>query len=156
MDQNPTVNADTQNAPVTATVTPPVSQTPTAPQQATQQPVQTGATSDVRTIVTVLALLLAYPIGFILMWVWSKWKLWVKLLISIPVTLLIVFFILATMLVAINPAAQFEKAEKAAERANFMKECTNTKTVEECSQEYLDSQLGPDQIDTADEPVEVQ
>lgn len=44
-----------------------------------------GTSEDTKTIVTVLALIFAYPIGLILMWVWTHWKTWLKILLTAPV-----------------------------------------------------------------------
>lgn len=38
---------------------------------------------DTKSIITVLLLLFAFPIGVILMWVWSKWALWLRLVITL-------------------------------------------------------------------------
>ena len=114
------------------------SQPAVVPQNAGQVPVQQTATSEeTKTIVTVLLLIFAYPIGLIVAWVWPKWRWWVKLLISIPV----VFFILAILsvftLIAINPAAQIQKAAK----AQYMNECVKMYTQQECEDEYSNMQL---------------
>lgn len=55
-------------------------------------PAKERVSNDTKTIVTVILLVFAYPIGFIVMWVWAEWPFWLKTLISIPVILLIIFF----------------------------------------------------------------
>ena len=56
-----------------------------------QKPVATqgtnGASNDTRTLVTVLLLIFVYPIGVILAWFWSKWKAWIKILVTLPFVL---------------------------------------------------------------------
>ena len=70
-----------------------------------------GTSSNTKLIVTVLLLLFVYPVGFVVMWVWTKWKLWIKLLLSLPIILFIVGILMAIVLAAINPQAQIRKAE---------------------------------------------
>lgn len=48
---------------------------------------QNSMPEDTKTLITILLLVFVFPVGFILMWVWTKWKLWVKLLITIPIIL---------------------------------------------------------------------
>ena len=43
------------------------------------------------TIVTVLLLIFVFPIGVIVMWFWPKWKVWVKLLITL-IAIIPIFF----------------------------------------------------------------
>lgn len=81
MDQNQT-NPTTQPA----VVVPPV---------VNQAPVQTKP-DQTSSIVTVLLLLIVYPIGLIVMWFWPKWNKVVKLLVTVPLILTIIggaFFI---------------------------------------------------------------
>ena len=49
---------------------------------------------DTKTIITVLLLAFAYPVGLIMMFVWTKWPGWVKTLIVLPFVLGILFFFL--------------------------------------------------------------
>lgn len=68
------------------------------------------------------------PIGLIVMWFWPKWKLWIKLLVSIPLiffTLLFGGIIAAGILAVINPSAQIEKAK-------CMTECQQQNGKEYC------------------------
>ncbi len=78
----------------------------------TQAPAASGASQDTRTIVTVLLLIFIFPVGFLLMWFWSKWKVWIKVLVSVPLVLFSLLVIPAILLVAINPTAQLEKAKQ--------------------------------------------
>lgn len=111
----------------------------TAPSSATgggQQPATTtqGTSNDTKSIVTVLLLIFVYPIGVLVMWLWTKWRWWVKLLVSIPFIFIVMGVMSAVALVALNPRAQIEKAE-------FITECTKTYTQQECAQKYIQMQL---------------
>lgn len=55
----------------------------------TPQGASSGVSADTKTIVTVLLLLFVYPVGLILMWVWTNWPKWVKFLLTLPVVLFI-------------------------------------------------------------------
>lgn len=69
--------------------------------------------TNTKTIVTVLALLFAYPIGLLLMWFWAKWPKWVKFLITLPLLLAIVGIILAFSVATKDPFKTLEKAQDA-------------------------------------------
>lgn len=60
-----------------------------------------GASQDARTIVTVLLLLFAWPVGLIVMWVWSKWPTWLQFIITLLSILLIIIGIV-TVIAAVN------------------------------------------------------
>ena len=45
---------------------------------------------DAQAIITVICLIFVYPIGFLVMWLWTEWPIWLRLLLSIPVILLII------------------------------------------------------------------
>ncbi len=79
------------------------------------QPAQPhGMSEDSKTLVTVLLLFLLYPVGLVLMWVWTKWKLWVKIILTLPLPLMFLMIPLLTVaLVAINPVGQIAKANNA-------------------------------------------
>lgn len=67
-----------------------------------------GMSDDTKTIVTILLLLFATPVGIILMWVWTKWATWIKVVVTvIPIIFftLIMFFVLALVALVV-PAAQ--------------------------------------------------
>lgn len=99
----------TSSAPVP---TPPFNTNPPPMQPAQAQVIKVDVLPDWSpTIVTILLLLFLAPIGIIVMWIWPKWKVWVKVLITSISVLPILFAIIASVaLVAINPAAQFRKA----------------------------------------------
>lgn len=63
-----------------------------------------GLSYDTKTIITVLCLLVFYPAGVILMFMWMKWPTWVKTLILIPVIFLIIAILSSVLLIAVNPA----------------------------------------------------
>lgn len=46
---------------------------------------------DTKTLITVLLLVFAYPVGLIMMFVWTGWPKWVKTLIVLPLVLGIIF-----------------------------------------------------------------
>ena len=60
-----------------------------------QPPVQQTHDINTITIITVLVLLFAYPIGIILMWVAAKWPKWIKFLVTLPIFLVILGIVLA-------------------------------------------------------------
>ncbi len=77
------------------------------PTQATQD---SGTSQQTRTIVTIVVLFFFSPVGIILMWFWSKWKLWVKILLTF-IFFIIPFIVATILIVAIDPAAQVERVE---------------------------------------------
>ncbi len=91
MDQNQT-NPTTQPAVV---VPPVVNQAP-----AQTKPDQTSS------IVTILLLLLVYPIGLIVMWFWPKWNKIVKLLVTVPLILTIIAGVFVVKSILTNPELQ--------------------------------------------------
>ncbi len=51
-----------------------------------------GPTYDTQMIVTILLLIFIYPVGIIFMWAWMRsWPVWVKLIISLPLIISILF-----------------------------------------------------------------
>lgn len=55
----------------------------------------TEISEDTKLLILVLCLLFAYPAGLILMWVWSEWPTWLKIVLTLPIFLIIIwmFFI---------------------------------------------------------------
>lgn len=55
-----------------------------------------GLSDDAKTIIVVLLLVFAFPVGLILMWLWTEWPKWVKWLLSLilitPLVLMLLFF----------------------------------------------------------------
>lgn len=71
-----------------------------------------GTPGYTKTMVTVLVLGFAFPVGIILMWFWTKWPLWVKILISVLLIIPILLLIESVALIGgINPARQFAEAD---------------------------------------------
>lgn len=54
-----------------------------------------GLSEDAKTIIVVLLLVFAFPVGLILMWIWTAWPKWTKWLLTsiliIPLILIILF-----------------------------------------------------------------
>jgi hypothetical protein len=78
--------------------------------------------NNTKTIVTVILLLFFTPVGLILMWFWTRWAVWVKILVSI--LFIIPLFILipvmaAIVLVAVNPSRQFLRARDTNRRSDI-------------------------------------
>lgn len=70
-----------------------------------------------KTVVTVLALLFFFPLGVLFMFLWMKWPLWVKILLSAGVAVLFLIMIpilAAVVVVAINPLELTRRARDAA------------------------------------------
>jgi phage-related holin len=70
-----------------------------------------GVSEDTKAIITVLLLVLLYPVGVIVMWFWTRWPLWLKILLGLPIVLLITGMLAAMLLIAINPRKSFEAAK---------------------------------------------
>lgn len=91
---------------------------------------------DTKTIITVLLLIFVFPVGFILMWVWTKWPAWVKIIISLPIIIAIVGIFAAVLLATINPRAQIQKAA-------CVKQCEgnsqNTACINACLEQYKEN-----------------
>lgn len=47
-----------------------------------------------RTPLFILLLVLIYPLGLLLMWLRTKWKIWIKIVVSLPLVLFILFIAL--------------------------------------------------------------
>lgn len=82
-------------------------QVPVPPTQ--PAPEHHGVSEDTRTIVTVLALFLFYPVGLIVMWVWPRWPKWVKFLISLPLILVVLGIAFVIFVAAKDPTDQLKK-----------------------------------------------
>lgn len=114
LNNNPVSPANNQSQ---TSVPPPVNPAPVNPAPAGQKSSQ-EASYDMKTLVVVLLLIFLYPIGIILMYVWMKWKSWVKALITAPGCIILIIFFLSFvlgLLATLNPAAQFNKGKCVAE-----------------------------------------
>lgn len=67
-----------------------------------------GLSNDTKTIIVVLVLLFAFPLGLVLMWIWTNWPKWVKLLITLP---LIIFFLAISAIVVLFARNQFQSRQ---------------------------------------------
>lgn len=70
----------------------------------------TGTTPTINTIVTIFLLIFVYPLGLLLVWFWTKWPQWLKILLSVLVVIPLLAILLAVTLIAINPSKQFSQA----------------------------------------------
>jgi len=70
-----------------------------------------GLSEDTKTILVVVTLLMAYPIGLILMFLWMKWPGWLKILIALPVALLVLAIALMIVVLMMYPRGQIERAK---------------------------------------------
>lgn len=90
-----------------------------------QVPPSPSGDSSGKTIAVILCLFFIYPLGVILMYVLTKWKWWVKLLLTLPAILFVIAVAAAAVLIAINPAEQIQKAE-------CMAKCQESPNVQSC------------------------
>jgi hypothetical protein len=52
-----------------------------------------------KTRITIFTLILAFPLGLVLMWMWADWPKWLKIVISLmPVILYILLLVLAFLI----------------------------------------------------------
>ncbi|OGL52898.1 hypothetical protein A3K55_02155 [Candidatus Shapirobacteria bacterium RBG_13_44_7] len=94
---------------------------------------------DTKTIITVLMLVLAYPIGFILMVVWMKWPGWVKFLVGLPIILMVlaIMGIIGVIVLTIaNPSARLKEA-------SWIKICSQSCAVAEDKETCWENCLTP-------------
>jgi hypothetical protein len=50
---------------------------------------QNEISDSTKSIVTLLLLIFAFPVGVIVMWFWPKWAKWVKILVTAPIVLVL-------------------------------------------------------------------
>lgn len=55
---------------------------------------------DARFLLVIVLLFVFYPVGLVLMWAWTNWPRWVKILISLPVLVGILLFFVGMILFA--------------------------------------------------------
>src|SRR5258708_7076128 len=100
----------------------------THPKHASVKRVSTTTSTDTKLIVVILLLLLTYPIGLLFMWAWMKtWRTWVKVLITIPLLLTILAFILGILLVgaAVKRGIQYEEQKQHIDQQQLQKDVNN-------------------------------
>lgn len=83
-------------------------------------PQNQGMSEDTKTIIVVLLLVFIFPVGLVLMWFWTKWPLWVKILISIPTLLVILSLAAITVLTVrtVSTPVELQKQARDAARLN--------------------------------------
>jgi len=75
---------------------------------------ESGISYDTKTLIVVLTLIFVYPVGLLLMFLWMKWRWWIKLLIALPVTFIVLILAGAFavgFLATVNPGASFQKGQ---------------------------------------------
>lgn len=105
------MNQSSDESPVTFKLPSDVAeQTVPSPAQAVSSP------GTPKTVLTIVSLILFFPVGILFMFLWMKWPKWVKVLIVVGY--LVVFGIIASLsavvLIAIDPAKQIKAARDAA------------------------------------------
>lgn len=91
---------------------------------------------NTNSILTLLLLIFVYPIGVIVMWLWTKWAKWVKVLVTAPIVLIILFGVLIGFASTVNVADQVKKAECA-------KQCENSALKDTCITQCMGSINAP-------------
>lgn len=92
---------------------------PNIPAQPTQTaPIirqQSGMSESTKTMITVLLLVFAFPIGIIFMWIWMRnWPTWAKVAITLPFAIAVILIVISGIIVfGIKPAGQFPKVNNA-------------------------------------------
>lgn len=76
---------------------------PRVKKHARKEILSTELTYETKMILVVLLLLLFYPAGVVMMWIWMKWPVWVKLLVMLPILFIFAFvagisFLFATVI----------------------------------------------------------
>ena len=79
---------------------------------------KSSTTESTKNIITLLVLLLAYPIGIIVMWYWTKWEKWVKWLVTVPIFLLIFGGVFIGLVKSLDLNTQIRKGTCAEQCAN--------------------------------------
>lgn len=93
---------------------------------------QSGLSEDTKTLIVILLLVFAYPVGLILMWMWMDWAKWLKIILSLPVilmSLVLLIMIAAGIMATVNLTSQTDKAaEQKTVQLNEIKKqsCTTT------------------------------
>lgn len=91
---------------------------------------------NTNSILTLLLLFFVYPIGVIVMWLWTGWAKWVKILVTLPVVLILVFGVLVGIGATLNVGDQVKKAE-------CMKQCENSSQKDTCQLQCMESLNAP-------------
>lgn len=97
--------------------------------EATIKPEQQSMSEDTRTIIAVLALLFAYPVGVIIMWFMTKWPKRFKFLITVP---LILILMIIPLIVFVSFNSTIEKSKIAEKKAYCLSQCGGNLKNEAC------------------------
>ncbi|MFO0703258.1 MAG: hypothetical protein U0525_00870 [Patescibacteria group bacterium] len=106
------------------------------PKEVYQKAPNVPMSEDTKTLIVVLLLIFAYPIGAIVALFWPKWPIWVKILVALPFSLILTLImagVVLGILAALNPSEQVKRAE-------FMTQCRKNNTVQECAKRYSDEE----------------
>jgi ABC-type multidrug transport system fused ATPase/permease subunit len=101
-----------------------------------KKPTQSNELSqDTKTIITIIALIFAYPAGLVLMWIWMDWARWLKILLTCLVFLpvIISFALFGAIFTFLSPWKIYENAER---KVYQEMEAENKKIIQE--QKYLE------------------
>jgi hypothetical protein len=93
---------------------------------------ESGMSYETKTIIVILTLLFITPVGLVLMWVWMKWPLWLKILLTVLpflfVFLIAGFVISIFALVFSNPQVQKEMKTQIQESIQVSQTPTQSQT----------------------------
>jgi hypothetical protein len=87
-------------------------------------------------IITLVLLLIAYPIGLIVMWAWTSWAKWVKWLVTAPIILIILGGIFVGLTQSLDLNTQVKKGA-------CTKQCANSQLKETCMDQCMGSLNAP-------------
>lgn len=88
----------------------------------------TGEKLSKKSLVVIVLVVFLYPIGLLSMYFFTKWKWWIKFLITLPMILIVIIF--GLLLLSVNPQEAIEKAEKL--KALCSIKCSNDTNYEVC------------------------
>lgn len=106
---------------------------------ATKSAQNTPEPSTAKTVFVIISLILFWPLGLVLMLVWMKWPVWIKIVVPIGMAFvaLIVTSFIATLLVAfINPQAKVQMARLQLCANQCESETDQNKCVTDCVAEF--------------------
>ena len=86
---------------------------------------------DIKLVLTLVLLFLIYPVGLILMFKWMNWPKWLKIILSLPVIIIIIAFVIMVIggfVLGItgnyNSDNEFQKTEDRINNMVYEKTCT--------------------------------
>lgn len=86
-----------------------------------------------KSLVIILLLIFLYPVGLLCTYYLTKWKWWVKLLITLP--MILIALVLAFSILSVNPQEAIKKAEQL--KAKCANLCSNDSNYETCYNQCL-------------------